>query len=104
MSDSALHPFAVACLEVYKDKEVEVNTGEQQTTLLMADFEHMQKDLIRGVLVDAIGDGIILEYKTDKGETKKIIVNCWEIVSIAEVGSMRFAYFDEDFRRNRRAF
>jgi hypothetical protein len=105
MSDDRpdLHGFAAACLAVYKDKEVEINTGESSTTLLMADFETSQKDLIRGVLVDAIGDALIVEFEA-KGEKKKIIISCWSVISITEIGCMSQAYYDEDFRRNRRAF
>lgn len=106
MSDDTrpdLHGFAAACLYTYKDKMVEVNTGEQATTLLMSDFECSQKDLIRGVLIDAVGDALILEYETNK-EKKKIVVSCWSVISIAESGTMKYAYVDEDFRVNRRAF
>src|SRR3989337_3045888 len=94
--------FAEVCLQLYKDKMVEVNTGEQKTTLVMADFQCSQKDLIRGILVDATQDAIVLECVIGK-ERKKIIINCWSIISLAEVGIMKCAYVDEDFRRNRRA-
>ncbi|MAE82945.1 MAG: hypothetical protein CMB80_09435 [Flammeovirgaceae bacterium] len=100
MSD--LHGLAAICLQLYKDKVVEVNTGEQKTTLRMADFDTVQKDLIRGVLKDAVGDALVLECDVGR-EKKQIVVNCWSIISIAEVGTIKCAYVDEDFRKNRRA-
>jgi len=97
-----LHEFAAACLRMYHGKEVEVNTGEQVTTLIMSDFECFQKNLIRGILVDAVGDAIIVEFDTGDGK-KEILINCWSIISISERGSMKYAYIDKDFRVNRRA-
>ena len=103
MTNQNLHGIAKVCLALFKDKTVEINTGEQRTTLIMADFQSAQKDLIRGVLKDAVGDALILECEV-ANEKKNIVVNCWSIISIAEAGCMKSAYFDEDFRRNRRAF
>ena len=96
-----LHSIAAACIKLYKNKEIEVNTGEQQTTLIMADFQYGQKDLIRGVLIDAIGYAIIIEVGQKKSQ---VLINCWSIISVAEVGVLKSAYIEEDFRENRRAF
>jgi len=98
-----LHGFAQACLQLYKDKPVEINTGEQKTKLLLADFEHEQKSLIRGTIRDAFGDGLLVECKIGKN-TKKILINVWQIISVAEIddnGSMKDIYVDEEFRNRR---
>lgn len=100
-----LHGFAEACLQMYKDKLVEINTGETKTTLILADFEHEQKSLIRGVVIDAFGDGILVEC-TVGGKKKKVLINAWSIVTISEIEhnnvTMKDIYVDEEFRANRR--
>ena len=88
--------FAEACLYFYKDKMVEINAGETKTTLMLADFTHTQKSLIRGIILEAYGDGLLVECKVGRA-TKKVLVNVWSIISIAEVGggvSMKDIYVD----------
>ena len=99
-----VHGFSTACIQLYKDKFVEVNTGETKTTLVLADFTHEQKSLIRGWVRDAIGDGLVVECKVGN-HTKTVLINVWSIISISEVdekGTMKDIYIDEEFRANRR--
>ena len=91
------HGLASAALQLYKDKIVEINTNEVQTTLTFNDFSVAQKSLIRGKLVDAIEDAIILECNVN-GHTQRVIINCWLVYSIMALeghGSLKDIYEDE---------
>jgi len=93
--------YSLAALQLFKDKYVEINTGEVRTTLLFSDSEHDQKSVIRGVLVDVIGDGIVIECKMRKG-IKKVLLNAWSVVTIIEIddiGLTKDVYVDEEGRR-----
>ena len=102
-----VHGYARACLELYKDKLVEVNTGEQKSTLLLSDFELHQRSLIRGFLRGAIYDALLIECSSGKkgAPNTTVLVNCWTIISVTEVdgkGGMKDIYIEEEFRANRR--
>ena len=92
------HGFAIAALHLYKDKLIEVNTGESATTLLSDDYQTTQKSLIRGILRDAIGDAMIVEVPM-KGKSRNVIINCWSTKSIMELtdddSGLNEAYIDE---------
>ena len=98
MSAPELHGFAYACEQLYKDKMVEVNTGESKTTLRLSDFEVSQKSVIRGVLKGAIGDAIIIECPLNQVK-KNVLVNVWNIISITDIEDklgLNSAYIDEE--------
>jgi len=96
-----VHGYAQAALDLYKDKYIEINTGEVSTTLLFADSQIGQKSIIRGVLIDAIGDGMIVECEMKHG-TKRVLINCWSIKSIVEIdgtGLTKDVYVDQEGRK-----
>ncbi len=98
ISEIPIHGYAAAALHFYKDKLVEINTGEVKTTLLWEQFQHDIKHVIRGVVKDAFGDGLIIEIQMSKG-VKLVLINCWSIKSIIAVdgnGTTKDVYFDED--------
>lgn len=95
-----IHGYAAAALHLYKNKMVEINTGEVKTTLLWDQFQKEIKHVIRGVIKDAIGDALIIEVRTAKG-IKSVLINCWSINSIVAVdgnGTTTDVYFDEDVK------
>jgi hypothetical protein len=103
MSDK-IHGFAQACLDLYQDKIIEINTGESRTTLLLSDFQREHKSLLRGKLLSAIGDGLIIECSVGAIK-KKVLINVWTIISITEAEDglgMKDIYVDEEFRSRRR--
>lgn len=92
-----MHGLAVAALHRYQGKMIEINTGEIQTTLQYSDYDAAQKSLIRGKLVDAYADALILECDI-RGEKKEVMISCWSINAMAEldaVGSLSEIYIDE---------
>ena len=96
MDNLPVHGFAAAALQKYKGKEVEINTGESYTTLLFDDHTQGQKSVIRGTLVDAAGDAIVLEVNI-RGKKHEVLINCWLIHTMMEFGSgsSRDFYIDE---------
>ncbi len=96
MAEIPVHGYAAAALQLYKDKEVDINTGETQTTLIFSDWETALKHIVRGVIRDAIGDALVVECKTRSG-TKKVLINAWSINTIVETGqgSILDIYMDE---------
>jgi hypothetical protein len=84
MANLKTHGFAAAALELYKDKVIEINTGEVQTTLLFDDHTKDQKSIVRGILKDAVGDALILECNVN-GQRHDVLINCWSISSLMEL-------------------
>jgi len=94
------HGYGTACLQVFKDKLVEINTGEIKTTLNFSDWDQAHKNVIRGTFVDVIGDAIVMECDINNTK-KKVMVNCWLIISITEIDDkfgIRDVYVDDDTR------
>ena len=97
MADIPLHGFAAAIMQMYKGELVEINTGEIKTTHVLDQFSYDIKHLIRGTVVDAIGDAIIVECPVRQGITKKVMINCWSINAICKYtkgSSLSDAYWD----------
>jgi hypothetical protein len=100
-NDAKIHGLAEAALSLYQGKVVEINTGETATSLQFADHEVGQKHVIRGILDDAIGDGLILICDVN-GTKQKVLVSAWMVVSIMELcgnGNISDIYIDEYTRR-----
>lgn len=93
--------FAEAALELYKGKVVEVNTGETRTALQFSDFSSYQKSLIRGKVVNAVGDGLVLECLCG-GDTHQVLVNCWSVTAITEIkdGRSLTDFYVDEFQKN----
>jgi hypothetical protein len=99
MAEIPLHGFAAAVLQMYQNEMVEINTGEIRTTHVLDQFSHDIKHLIRGIVVDAVGDAIILDCPVRKGANKRIMINCWSINSICKYNinhSLSDTYWDAD--------
>lgn len=100
-----LHGYCVAALELYKDKMVEINTGESVTSLEFADYTVSQRNILRGTLVGAIGDALVIKCQFGK-QYRDVIVNVWAIICMAEMvgskgGEINEIYID-DYRRMRK--
>lgn len=97
-----LHGFAAAAMEMYEGHLVEVNTGESASTILFDQEEIALKHVVRGILINAIGDALIIKC-TVPGGFKTIMINCWSISSITstnEPGMLKDCYHDEHSRQN----
>ena len=95
------HGFGAAAFQLYEGQLIEVNTGETSSTILFDQEEVALKHIIRGILVDVVGDALILECAVPGGK-KTIMINCWGILSIApaeEAGMLKDCYFDEHSTR-----
>lgn len=97
-----LHGFAAAVMELYGGQIVEINTGETSLSLLFDQENRTLKSLIRGRLVNAIGDALIVECDVPGGK-KTIALNCWGITAISptnEPALMKDCYYDEHSSRS----
>ncbi len=104
VEELATHGYAAALLQTYRDKLVEINTGESATTLLFDDHQVTQKSVIRGVIKDALGDALIIECNVN-GAKQKVLINSWSINMVMELkgnGNLRDIYVDEDTERRRK--
>ncbi|KKN74494.1 hypothetical protein LCGC14_0390110 [marine sediment metagenome] len=102
MAKAKANGFAAAALEMYKDKLVEINTGEVATSLQFADHTVGQKHVIRGHLREVIGDGIVIECNVGSHK-QQVLINAWSVVSIMELqgkGNISDIYIDEYKERN----
>lgn len=93
-----VHGYAAAVFAYLGGEMVEINTGEIKTTHILDQFQHDIKHLIRGRLIDVIGDALIVECNTSSGQKKKLFINCWGIMAISKLdnASMSDVYWDAD--------
>lgn len=99
-----LSAFAQAALHSFEGKYVEINTGEVRTIHLMDQFQHNIPYVIRGTLLGAVGDALIIKTNTNKGFSKEVLINCaWirSMTSLEEQGSLKDVYWDLDKRLNK---
>jgi len=96
--------FTAAVAKLFINKKVEINTGETRTTQMYADWTTEQKNVIVGVVVDVIGDGIVVDCNTPAG-VSRILINGWSVISIKEWNPtirLKDLYIDDDFRAHDR--
>lgn len=75
--------FVESVASYLKGKNVEVYAGTSSKSRAYSDFEVQQKEVIRGILKDAIGELLIIEV--DNGiNTNVVYVNGWSVVAILE--------------------
>lgn len=104
VNDVNLHPYAAAIIYHLKNKDVEIYQGDSRQTDTFKDFELSQKSIIRGKIVDAMGDCIIVECKTNNG-TNLAYLNCWSIHNIVPINgrvAIKDIYYNEEQRTNKR--
>jgi hypothetical protein len=93
--------YALGAWELFGGKFVEINTNESTTTHLLADFTISQKSIIRGKLLHAVGDSLVIEcFVNDR--PKLLMINCWSIHSMCELdrnGTIADLYHNEDKRK-----
>lgn len=76
--------YAESLFTKLKDKKIEVYTGSSGKDREYADFTVTYKEVIRGIFVEAVGDLMILEVTDASGNTNKVYVNGWSVVSVME--------------------
>jgi hypothetical protein len=81
MEDIKLHPYAAAVIVHLKDQLVEVYSGDVKTTTKFAEQDIEQKNVIRGKLVAAVGDSLIVLVEK-RGRFAKVFLNVWSVRSI----------------------
>lgn len=92
--------YSESILELLEGKMVEVHTGDTKHIQNYSDYTIYKKSVIRGKVVDANGDCLVLECLTDKGITTKAYLNGFGITTITEYdgNNMCNIYLDEDSR------
>lgn len=97
LSDIKLHPYAAAVIVHLKDQFVEIYSGDVKTTTKFAEQDIEQKNVIRGKLVAAVGDSLVVLVEKN-GRSAKVFVNCWgvrAIVALEEKLYIKDIYEDE---------
>ena len=67
-----------------KGKTIEVYEGTNGKIQKWNDYDNQQKELIRGVLKDGVGDLLIVEVTDDFGNTNIAYINGWNVKLIVE--------------------
>ena len=75
--------FAEAILRRLKGKMVEVYSGDNAVTRQYSDSTVTMKEVIRGIVVDAEGELLVLKVASDTTENLAY-VNAWNVRSIIE--------------------
>lgn len=104
MKTPELHPYLAGLMFHLKDEMVEVFNGDSGTNLKFSEYEVPQKSVVRGKMIDAIGDCLILEVKQQNG-IAKIYLNAWSISSVVPLNHPLFVkdvYSDAGFDLKRK--
>lgn len=89
LEDVKLHPFAAAVIIHLKDQLVEVYSGDVKTTTKFAEQDIEQKNVIRGKLIGAVGDSLIILVEKN-GRFARAFVNVWGVKSIVALQEKLF--------------
>jgi len=97
MADSH-HSFSEAIVHYLFNKDVEINCGDIKTVLKFNDYDYSPKNIIRGTIIDAMGDCLVV-----KVSGSKIFLNSYNIKSITPVDdvSLKDMYIDDEFTRGK---
>ncbi len=93
--------FVEIAASFLKGKNIELYAGTSGRSRAYSDFEVQQKEVIRGVLKDAIGELLIVEV-ADGPNTNLVYINGWSVVAIVEPKngmSMVNIYVDENTKQ-----
>lgn len=75
--------FVLGVLQYLKNKEVEIYCGDSKETLNFNDHDLRQKSLIRGTLIDGVGETLIVKV-SKKNKEANVFISIWSVVSIIE--------------------
>lgn len=80
-----MHPYVEALVIRLGGKEVEIYLGDSKSTLKLAEFDHALKSIIRGKILEGIGDCLVLEV-----DNTPIYINSWAIKLVIPMSSSLF--------------
>jgi hypothetical protein len=76
--------FALVILSYLKDQEVEIYCGDSGETHQFSETEMTQKNIIRGHVIEAKGDCLVVRVvKNNKHAT--VYINAWKIKTVVAV-------------------
>lgn len=76
--------FVESVLPHLKGKLVEIFTGTYAKNRKYSDFDHQQKEVIRGILKDGDCDLLIIEVADSVGNKNDVFVNGWSVTAMLE--------------------
>lgn len=76
--------YAESVLIFLKGKFVEIYEGTNGKLQKWADYENQQKEVIRGILKDSVGDLLIVEVTDILGNTNDVYINGFAVKTIIE--------------------
>ncbi len=76
--------FGELLMQRMRDKRIEVYLGSSAKTREYADFSVDHKEVIRGVLRDAVGDLMVVEVFDKANNSNLVYVNCWCVTAVLE--------------------
>lgn len=68
----------------FKDKPIEIYTGDAYKTHIYSDYEISRKQVLKGILRDGCGDCLVLECTSRMGVKTMVFVNSWAIHAVME--------------------
>jgi hypothetical protein len=95
------HPYLAGLMLHLGGEMVEVFNGDSGTNLKFSEYDLPQKSVIRGKMIEAIGDCLILEIK----DHTKVYLNAWAISSVVPLKDPLFikdVYDDAEFDLKRK--
>lgn len=105
MSQINLHPYSAALLQTLKDVEVEVYCGDIKTTQVLHDYTVQEKNVLRGIIRDAVGDCVMIECHKNNLKTT-VFLNVWSIKAVVKMADPLFIKdvfsSEESFKQDKR--
>lgn len=101
--DHIIGGITQAAIKYFLGKKIEINTGESKTVLHFNDFQESQRSVIRGYLVEVIGDALVVECSINN-VTQTVVINSYNVISIIELkgnGTTKDIYCDEYKRQKK---
>ena len=95
--------YGDAIKQTLLNKEVEIYCGDTGQTQQSFDFDSPQKSVIKGAIVEVIGDCIIVKCVRD-GKVNDVYINSWSITAIVPKGSvsLKDIFVNEEERAKKR--
>jgi hypothetical protein len=93
--------YAEAIASRWEGKIVEIHTGDTRHSQQYVDYTINKKSIIRGKIIAADGDAIVINCLLKNGNTTEAIINGWNIFVITEYNpgtNITDIYRDEDER------
>lgn len=90
--------YAEQLVFLLKEKTCEIHTGDTKHTQQYSDYSINKKSVVRGKIIEAYGDVLVMDCITNSGETTRAYINGYAISLVTEYDGRNVSniYLDED--------